>query len=308
MILKLLKVHGVGPVLTNKIINGLSISNGDVSKAFETIHDELAKWLKKEQIQEYKLADNKLSAQISEIERRGGFVTLMDRNYPHLLLEGAKNSAPPILSYFGNLNLLTRDSVGFCGSRKVSSRGLKVTRDCVEQFSKDGIVIVSGYAAGVDRIAHYTALKNNGTTIVILPEGLLNFSIRRDLSDVWEWDRTLVISEFLPDARWSASRAMQRNKTIIGLSKAMILIEASAKGGSIDAGKKTLAMGRKLFTPIYEEMPDFAVGNQLLLERGAIPLKKSKDSGKAVLNKIKDELSPSKEGVKHTHRQGSFSF
>ena len=66
----------------------------------------------------------------------------------------------------------------------------------------------------------------------------MNFRIRKNLKDVWDWKRTLVISEFLPSDCRTASRAMQRYQTIIGLSNAMILIASGKNGGSIAAGLK----------------------------------------------------------------------
>ncbi|WP_435525353.1 DNA-processing protein DprA [Chryseobacterium indoltheticum] len=78
----------------------------------------------------------------------------------------------------------------------------------------------------MDLKTHYTSLKNDGSTIIVLPEGLENFKIKKILKDVWDWERVLVISEYLPNAIWSVSRAMERNSTIVALSNLMVLIEA----------------------------------------------------------------------------------
>ena len=60
--------------------------------------------------------------------------------------------------------------------------------------------------------AHDTALKNGLSTIIVLPEGISHFSIRKELQPVWDINRVLVISEFLPSDQWMEGRAMQRNK------------------------------------------------------------------------------------------------
>lgn len=252
--------------------------------------------LKAEQIKQLDEPAPLLRRQIDQLEAIGaGFLTVSDPEYPRILLSSLRDSTPPILTYLGNLDLLQMSAVGFCGSRKASSKGLEVAKDCSDQLSRQNIAIISGHAAGVDQQTHYAALEAGGSTIVVLPEGLLNFKIRRILKQVWDYERVLVISEFAPNAGWTASRAMQRNKTIVGLSQAMILIEAGRIGGSMDAGKKTLAMKKKLYTPVYEGMPDFAVGNQILLEQGAIPIMKSKSTGKANLSSLVDFLSISDE-------------
>ena len=93
-----------------------------------------------------------------------------------------------------------------------------------------------------------------GSTILVLPEGLDHFRIKRDLRDDWDWDRILVVSQFEPEAIWKAFRAMTRNETIIALSHAMIVIEAVATGGTLSAGLSTLKAGKPLFVAVYDQM------------------------------------------------------
>ena len=132
---------------------------------------------------------------------------------------------------------------------------------------------------------------------------ITDFKIRKSLEPVWDWERVLVVSEFLPRSRWTAHRAMQRNKTIIGLSEAMILIEAGRNGGSMHAGRKALQMHRKLYAPVYEGMPDSAIGNRILLEEGALPLLKSKMTGTANLKNLFSALSNVENNRPTSHRQ-----
>lgn len=218
------------------------------------------------------------------------YVSILDHEYPIELQNELSTNAPALLSLIGNKELLKTKKVGFCGSRKASSKGFEVTEDCVEQLVDEKITIVSGYASGIDQQAHHSALSNGGATIIILPEGIKGFRIKKELKEVWDWDRVLVISEFLPNAIWSSSRAMQRNNTIIGLSDLMILIEAGDKGGSLDAGMKTLQLKKYLFAPLYENMPESAIGNKILLDRGAFPLKKKATTLKANLDQLFDLL------------------
>ena len=57
------------------------------------------------------------------------------------------------------------------------------------QLSGLDIAVVSGYASGVDIQTHYWALKSGGTTIIVLPEGINKFYIKKELKDVWDWNR-----------------------------------------------------------------------------------------------------------------------
>ena len=179
-----------------------------------------------------------------------------------------KFSSPPCLSAMGNLGLLEKPSIGFCGSRKVSPLGLEATYNMAKNAAENGLVVVSGNAKGVDSAAHFSGLENGGDTILVLPEGMDNFRIRSELREVWDWQRTLVISQFEPNARWQGWRAMQRNKLVVALSDAVIVVEAGEKGGTLDAGNVALKMGRTLFVADYETVPAEAVGNSVLLSKG----------------------------------------
>jgi DNA processing protein len=127
---------------------------------------------------------------------------------------------------------------------------------------------VSGGAKGVDIAAHKTALTHGGTTTVVLAEGILQYRMRHELRDIFDPARTLVVSEFFPEDPWIAGRAMQRNRTICALSRALVLIEARTTGGTFAAGEAALAMGVPLFTPLPGAAPG-PTGPQRTLAVGA---------------------------------------
>ncbi|MBZ0187330.1 MAG: DNA-processing protein DprA [Candidatus Obscuribacterales bacterium] len=217
-----------------------------------------------------------------EVQLLGG----LDSDYPPLLRKGMRRKAPPLLYCRGNTELLSKTSIGFCGSRKASEKGIATARDCAEQLAEKDIVVISGYAAGVDITTHTAALRAGGATIIVLPEGILHFRIKSEIKDNWDWDRVLVVSHFEPRLPWSVRNAMARNSIICGLSKAMILIEAGTTGGSIAAGRTCLEMGRPLFAPVYEGMPESAAGNRILLNQGAHPLLKNRHTKRAAIEKV----------------------
>ncbi len=164
-------------------------------------------------------------------------VSILDPAYPDALKRTLGDDAPVLLLCIGNLELLRKTSVGFCGSREATEKGMATARDSAELLAREGINIVSGFAAGVDMNAHRAALAAGGTTTVVLAEGILRFRVKKEIREEWDEQRTLVVSEFGPNLPWSVNHAMQRNRTICGLSRAMILIEARATGGSIHSRK-----------------------------------------------------------------------
>jgi DNA processing protein len=286
-ILKLLLVPRIGSVAAHVILGFYKERWGSL-EALSSSPDFLAEYLSESQISSFYKNQEEVENLLKSLEERNiRLISYYDSNYPRFLLKNLGGRSPLLLSVLGNTDLLEKKSVGFCGSRKASEKGLRVAYDCAEQLANLGVNVVSGYASGVDAETHKAALmQNQGTTAIILPEGILNFRVKRELKNLWDWSRVVVVSEFLPHAKWSVGNAMQRNKTICGLSSAMILIEARTTGGSIAAGRDCLRMGLPLFAAIYEGMPETATGNQELLGQGAIQLAKSRSTQRANIKRV----------------------
>jgi DNA processing protein len=193
---------------------------------------------------------------------------------------------PPEIWVKGNVDLLDDRAVGFCGSRKASDRGLEIAADCARQLSDAHVVVVSGYAPGVDMASHEAALRTGGRTIIVLPEGIDHFRIKKTIRDAWDWDRVLVISQFPPSAIWRADRAMERNKVIVALSSAVIVLEARDQGGTLNAGFSALKMGKPLFVALYEDMNGSREGNQRLIEEGGMPLRRNRATSQAQMRDV----------------------
>ena len=225
-----------------------------------------------------------------------------DSDYPPHLRAVLDGKAPDRLYLQGNVALLELDSIGFCGSRNSSDTGINIVKDCAEQAVESGLVVVSGNAAGVDIAAHYHALNAGGSTILVLPEGISHLRPRRDLASVWDWERVLVVSQFEPDHIWKGYRAMERNQVIIGLSKAIVVIEAGEKGGTMHAGEKTLKLKIPLYVAEYDDMPDDALGSKKLLQMGGKALLRSQSEGRVnmegIFADIAKERTPSAQQMK----------
>lgn len=285
-ILRLLETPGIGPAKVTAILDFALKENVDVTTLLEN-PKEIKGVLSEKQIEELSGNIDRISSIYEKLEKKGvKLIAKTEINYPERLLTLLGKKAPPLLTLLGNATLLEKVSVGFCGSRKASEKGLVTAADCADQLAREGINIASGYAAGVDMAAHRAALECGGTTVLVLCEGILNFYIKKGFKDIWDWERIAVVSEFLPGIPWSVRNAMQRNKTICALSRAMILIESGTNGGSIEAGRASLEMEVPLFAPVYGGMPDSAVGNRQLLKKGARPLLKSSSSGRANMKEV----------------------
>ncbi|MBW1938436.1 MAG: DNA-processing protein DprA [Deltaproteobacteria bacterium] len=293
-ILRLLETSGLGVVKTNSIIES-------VGHNFEP--NRLQSILNKKQFENFLSNEEKVLSNWEQIEENGiNCITILDEDYPELLKNRLQKKAPPLLMVLGNKKLLNKATAGFCGSRKASEKGIATAKDCADQLARKGINIVSGYAAGVDMATHKAALECGGTTTLVLCEGILHFRKKRELKDIWDWERIAVVSEFLPGVPWSARNAMQRNNTICALTSTMILIESASKGGSIAAGRTSIKMGIPLFAPVYKGMPETAIGNRELLGQGAQELYKNSHSNRANMKKVFAAIEQQEaKSVHHTH-------
>jgi DNA processing protein len=171
----------------------------------------------------------------------------------------------------GAADLLTAQGIGMCGSRNASDEGLRAAVACGEVATQQGLTVISGYARGVDTATHVSALSSGGNTVVVLPEGITHFRVKRGpVADVWNEERALVVSQFSPDRPWSAGNAMARNNVIIGLSLALVVVEASEKGGTLAAGAKALQLNKPVLALEFAKNPG---GNAELIRQGAISIR-----------------------------------
>lgn len=227
-----------------------------------------------------------LETQADELHTRGVSAILFgDAEYPPSLVVKGRPVAP-ILFVKGHVDLLHAAGAGMCGSRKVSPLGLKAAGACGDEVARRGLVVVSGYAKGVDTETHLAALNSGGQTVIVLAEGINHFTIKRTFTEAFDPQRVLVVSQFHPQQPWGAYAAMARNHIIFGLGKALVVIEAGEKGGTLAAGKDALKRGRPVFVLNFGD--DTPVGNQMLLDMGGQPVQSRTELGIA-LDALKDD-------------------
>ena len=177
------------------------------------------------------------------------------------------------LAVEGDRTLLGRPAIGLCGSRNADARALDLAEKFGRLVANLGLVLVSGNARGVDDAAQFGALGAGGTVISVLAEGLAGWKPRaryRGLLHVGESPGNYAaVSEFPPEARWQVWRAMQRNKTILDLSLALVVVQSGESGGTWEAGLECLRL-RKPLLVAQRQVPPETEGNAELIRRGGI--------------------------------------
>lgn len=173
----------------------------------------------------------------------------------------------------GNINeLLTSPRIAVVGTRTVTPYGRSVTEALVEELARDGVVIISGLALGVDGIAHRAALKVRGATIAVLPGGINSIyprsheSLARQITD----SGGVLISEKQGNISPRAYDFLHRNRLISGLSDAVLITEAAARSGSLNTARHALEQGKTIFAVPGNINSAYSEGTNNLIKIGAI--------------------------------------
>jgi DNA processing protein len=166
-----------------------------------------------------------------------------DPSYPAAL--AAIADPPFVLWTRGAADALERPAVALVGSRAASPHGLAVAERLAADLAARGIVVVSGLARGVDSAAHRGALEGGGSTIAVLGSGAdiiyppEHAALARDIEAAG-----VVMSELVPGTPPLPLFFPLRNRIISGLSRAVVVIEAGEKSGSLITARLALDQGR----------------------------------------------------------------
>ncbi|MDR2883751.1 MAG: DNA-processing protein DprA [Deferribacteraceae bacterium] len=176
----------------------------------------------------------------------GQIIPLESDDYPTILKE---ISDPPLLLYvIGDINCLKEFCIAVVGARKVSRNGVDVTRKIASDLASCGVTIVSGLAYGVDITAHTAALSVDGATVAVLGSGLNKIYPAEHLQYIKEiCKKGCVISEYPMDEPPNPYNFPKRNRIVSGLSKGVLIAEASNRSGSLITCRLALEQGRDVF-------------------------------------------------------------
>ncbi len=199
-------------------------------------------------------------------------ISYYDENYPKQL----KNIPnPPIVLFIkGDISVFSDLCITVVGTREPSRYSLTVTEKICIELAKMGVVIVSGFALGVDSIAHRSAIVGGGKTIAVLGCGVdVDYPKENTKSKRVIQQRGIIISEFLPGTRPIPSNFPKRNRILSGLSMGTLVIEASETSGALITGESALEQGRDLFCiPPADIFDKRYQGVVKYLRDGAIPV------------------------------------
>ena len=198
-------------------------------------------------------------------------------DFPPQLLQ--LTDMPPGLWYRGEPSSLRADClVAVVGSRSGSTVALEAASQLARGLAASGVVVVSGLARGVDSAAHQGALAAGGLTVAVLGSGLARIypPEHQPLAD--DIARAgIVVSELPPEAPPLPFHFPLRNRIISGLARAVVVIEASEKSGSLITAACALEQGREVMAVPGSVLSGRNKGGHALLRDGAVLVETAED-------------------------------
>jgi len=210
-----------------------------------------------------------ISTQMQRMQDYGVQVfTYWDEDYPSRLKQ--IYDPPAFLFYKGNRDLLTNQMFAVVGTRVPTSYGRMITERFSAQLVQAGFTIISGFARGVDTLAHKTTLKQGGNTIAVLGNGLDQIYPPENKKLYDEMiEHELFLTEYPLGTKPDAGNFPKRNRIISGMSAGVLITEAGAKSGALLTAMYAADQNREVFAvpgPIHSGK---STGTNRLIKSGA---------------------------------------
>jgi len=205
-----------------------------------------------------------------------------DKEYPSLLKKIGKDAPKQLYckkSAYSFDKSIFENCLAVVGSRKLTHYGKQAIERIVGELALAGITIVSGFMYGGDAVAHQTAVKVKGRTIAVMPCGVDRISPedQEELYNEIIENNGMIISEYegnMAPALWTYPR---RNRIVAGLSKAVLVIEAGEKSGSLITANLAKKFKRKIFAVPGPITSSVSIGTNMLIKEGAEMVTEARD-------------------------------
>ena len=198
-------------------------------------------------------------------------LTILDESYPELLRHIPD---PPFLLYVrGNRNAWLGQCFGVVGTRALSEYGKRVVPHITLDIARAGFNIVSGLAAGIDTLAHKTAIEAGVPTIAVLGCGIDDATIfppqNLELAHKIIEKGGTVIGEYAVGTHGTKFSFPQRNRIISGLSRGVLVVEADEISGALITARCAADQGRDVFAIPGNIFAKTSQGTNNIIKKGA---------------------------------------
>jgi DNA processing protein len=288
-------VPGLGNVAFKKLLDRF----GDPAEVFRANLTDLAQveGLRKQVAQrivqrEFSLDPLNVLRDLEKIGAR--MVTFSDPTYPEPLRE---IHDPPMVLYIKGLEIPCKSTfVAIVGSRNSTPYGLKTAENLAQGLARRGLGVVSGLARGIDSAAHWGCLAGRGFSVGVLGTGIDGVypQSNKKLFDAMV-EKGAVITEFPLKTPPEPKNFPIRNRLISGLSRGVIVVEATMKSGSLITASVALEQSREVFAVPGSVHSFKSTGCHFLIKQGAKLVENADD--------VLDEL-----GLNYTHAAKKDSY
>lgn len=181
-------------------------------------------------------------------DQKIGLLTLLDDDYPRSLKQ--IDDPPPLLYFQGEFPVRKQIFVAVIGAhRGYSIQRIELAVQIGKNLAQRGVVVVSGLAEGIDAAAHIGALHQEGKTYAVLGTGLNKIFPSENVALAEEITKNgALITEYNLNVPVKAGQLMARNRIVVGLSQAVIVVEMDENStGTMDAASIAVKQGKPLF-------------------------------------------------------------
>jgi DNA processing protein len=265
-LLALQKVESVGDIVAKKLLthcgDAAAIFNTKSSQltSIEGIGSTLISKLKNKSI------FAKAEAELKYISNNGINVSyFQDKAYPERLKHCI--DGPLLLFSTGNIDFNNRKIISIVGTRKITPYGAEFCKSLISELAPLNPIIVSGFAYGVDIVAHLAAIENDLQTIGIVAHGLDQIypsSHKKYVSKIEQ--NGGFMTEFWSGTNPEKENFVKRNRIVAGISEATIVIESAIKGGSLITANLANDYNRDVFAVPGRTSDKFSLGCNNLIK------------------------------------------
>jgi DNA processing protein len=206
---------------------------------------------------------------LRDVEKLGARVVIFsDPAYPEPLRE---IHDPPMVLYIKGAAIPGKATfVAMVGSRTSTPYGVKTAESLAQGLARRGLGIVSGLARGIDSAAHWGCIEGRGFSVGVLGTGIdvVYPPSNKKLFDIMG-EKGAVITEFPPETPPEPKNFPIRNRLISGLSRGVIVVEATMKSGSLITASMALEQGREVFAVPGSVHSFKSKGCHFLIKQGA---------------------------------------
>ncbi|WP_396191146.1 DNA-processing protein DprA [Flavobacterium sp.] len=265
-LLALLKVDGVGDIVAKKLLNHFSTAENifkakaNQLESIDGIGRVLIKNLKDKTV--FNLAE----AELKFIKENNiNCLFYQDDKYPDRLKHCI--DGPILLFTSGTIDFNNRKVISIVGTREITSYGTEFCKKFIEDLAPLNPIIVSGFAYGVDIVAHKIAMDLGLQTIGVVAHGLNQVYPKVHKKYVAKMEQNGgFMTEFWSNSNPEKENFVKRNRIVAGISEATIVIESAEKGGSLITANLANDYNRDVFAVPGRTSDKFSQGCNNLIK------------------------------------------